>query len=65
VRSEEPIQQNAHTKIVAEPGDRFISASIDTNAEQFPCNYKIQLVLVFAAEESLRERYIERRPICP
>lgn len=65
VHAEEPILQNAHATIVAKPGDRVVSAQIDTEAEQFPCGYKIQVVLVFGADQRLRDRYIERMPICP
>lgn len=65
IRAEEPILQHAHTTIVARPGDRLISAQIDTDAEQFPCSYKIQVALVFGADKRLRERYIEQSPICP
>jgi len=65
ISAEEPILQNARAKIVAKPGDRLISAQIDTEAQQFPCGYKIQVALVFGADGSLRERYIERSPICP
>ncbi len=65
ISAEDPILQNAHANIVARPGDRLISAQIDTKAEQFPCSYKIQVALVFGADHMLREKYIERSPICP
>jgi len=65
VHAEESILQNAHATIVAKSGDRVLSALIDTEAQQFPCGYKIQIALVFGADERLRERYIERTPICP
>jgi hypothetical protein len=65
ISDEEPILHNAHANIVARPGDRLISAQVDTKAEQFPCSYKIQMVLVFGADERLRERYVERSPLCP
>jgi hypothetical protein len=65
IRSEEPILQSAHARIVAKPGDWLISALIDTKAEQFPCSYKIQVVLLFGAGQVLTEKYIERKPICP
>ena len=36
----EVVLENAQTKIVGEPGDRVISARIDTEAGQFPCGYQ-------------------------
>jgi hypothetical protein len=65
ISAEEPVFQNAHAKIMARPGDRLISAQIESEAEQFPCSYKIQVVLVFGPDERLREEYIERTPLCP
>jgi len=65
ISDEEPILRNAHTTIVARPGDRLISAQIDTEAEQFPCSYRIQVALVFGADGRLRQEYIERSPLCP
>jgi hypothetical protein len=62
---EGPILYNAHAKIVAKPGDRLISAQIDTEAEQFPCSYHIEVVLLFGEDERLRDEYIERSPTCP
>ena len=65
VRAEEPVLENAHARIVAKPGDQLVSARIETEAEQFPCGYVIQVALVFGPDRSLRERYIERSAVCP
>jgi hypothetical protein len=65
IHTEGPILQNSRATILAKPGDRLISAQIETNAEQLPCGYKIQVALVFGTNDRLRESYIERRPVCP
>jgi hypothetical protein len=65
IRTDEQILQNSRATIVAKPGDRLISARIETNAEQLPCGYKIQVALVFGTDDRLRESYIERTPVCP
>jgi len=36
-----------------------------TDSGQFPCGYRIDVVLVFNNERRLRERYIHRFRICP
>jgi len=51
--------------ISAASGDTVISAQIPTNAGQFPCGYRIDIVLVFGKERRLTERYIHRFRICP
>ena len=65
IHAEEPILQNSRATIAAKPGDRLISAQIETNAEQLPCGYKIQVALVFGTDDRLKESYIERSPVCP
>lgn len=65
IHTEGPILQNSRATILAKPGDRLISAQIETNAEQLPCGYKIQVALVFGTDDRLRESYIERSPVCP
>jgi hypothetical protein len=49
----------------AASGDTVVSAQIPTNAGQFPCGYRIDVVLVFDKERTLRERFIRRFRICP
>ena len=61
----EVVLENAETKILGEPGERVISARIDTEAGQFPCGYRIQVVLVFGTDGKLAQRYIERNAVCP
>jgi hypothetical protein len=65
IHTEGPILQNSRATVLAKPGDRLISAQIETNAEQLPCSYKIQVALVFGADDRLRKSYIERSPVCP
>jgi hypothetical protein len=51
--------------IGATSGDSVVVGQIQTNAGQFPCGYRIDVVLVFGKQEKLKERYIHRVPICP
>jgi hypothetical protein len=46
-------------------GDTVISAKVWTKAGQFPCSYRINIVLAFGKEGRLAERYIHRLLICP
>jgi hypothetical protein len=43
---EEIVLQRADLKIVAQPGERVLSARVDTEAQQFPCSYSIEVVLL-------------------
>jgi hypothetical protein len=51
--------------INAVSGDTVVSAHIPTNAGQFPCGYRIDVVLVFSKARRLTDRYIRRFRICP
>jgi hypothetical protein len=64
-RNQETILNKAHTSIVTRPGDRVITAKIDTQVEAFPCGFVVQVVLVFDTDEKLRQPYVERDAICP
>jgi hypothetical protein len=59
------VLQNAHTTMTAQSGDTVLVSRFDTEAFQFPCGYDMQIVLVFGPERNLKERYIERFPMCP
>jgi len=45
--------------------DTVISAQIWTKAGQFPCSYRIDVVLLFGKEQGLTKRSIHRMRICP
>ena len=51
--------------ISAASGDTVISAQIWTKAGQFPCSYRIDVVLLFTKEQRLAKRSIHRMRICP
>jgi hypothetical protein len=63
--SDEVVLTRPGTSISATAGDRVVFAQIQTNAGQFPCGYRIDVVLVFGKQEKLRDRFIHRFPICP
>ena len=63
--SEEVVLQRANVRIIAQPGDHVLSARVPTAAEQFPCSYRIDVVLVFDRQEKLQESNISRFPLCP
>jgi len=46
-------------------GDIVISAQIWTKAGQFPCVYRIDVVLLFGKEQRLTKRSIHRMRMCP
>ena len=46
-------------------GDTVVSARVWTEARQFPCGYRIDIILVFGKEGRLRDRYIHRFRVCP
>ncbi len=51
--------------ITAAPGDRVISARLETEASQFPCGYDIEVVLLFGPDERLKDQYVHRLRLCP
>jgi len=59
------VYQDAHERMLAEPGYRVLSAKVRTEAGQFPCGYRIDIVLVFNEKRKLERRHIERFPVCP
>lgn len=46
-------------------GDTVVHAKVWTKTGQFPCNYRIDIVLVFGKEAGLTERSIHPLRICP
>jgi len=51
--------------ITAAPGDRVVSALLETEARAFPCRYDIQVVLLFGQDERMRQQYVHRLRLCP
>jgi len=64
-KSEETVLERGKLKIVAEPGDHILSAQVHTEAEEFPCGYRIEVVLVFDRQEKLKKSNVARFPLCP
>lgn len=58
------LDQNG-TSIVATPGDHVISARVRTEAGAFPCEYDIQLVLLFGQDSVMRQQYVDSFRVCP
>lgn len=51
--------------VTAAAGDQVISSRLPTEAGEFPCSYAIDVVLVFGPDDSLKQKYIHRFPLCP
>jgi hypothetical protein len=51
--------------ISAVAGDTLVFSNMSPQASQYPCGYKLEVVLVFGQDEKLRQRYISRTPVCP
>lgn len=51
--------------VSAASGETVISSQIWTKAGQFPCSYRIDVVLLFGKEQRLTKRSISRMRICP
>jgi hypothetical protein len=51
-------------RITAVPGDRAVFARVETDASEFPCGYRIQIVLLFGEDAKMKERHIQRLRIC-
>lgn len=64
-RNEEVVFQVADKKMTAGAGDTVISAQIQSEALQFPCGFRIDVILVFGNDGILRQEHIERFRLCP
>jgi hypothetical protein len=49
----------------AQTGDQLLFSRFQMKAGQFPCNYEMQVFLLFGQDGKLRQSYIHRRPVCP
>ena len=52
-------------RMTAVPGDRVVSARLQTKANQFPCGYDIKIVLLFGQDERMKQQHIQRLRLCP
>lgn len=51
--------------MIASLGDRLLVAQVPTKAEQFPCGYRIDVILLFDKDGTLKENNIHRLRLCP
>jgi hypothetical protein len=63
--SETVLLERGDTRVTAQPGDRVMSARLETGATQFPCGYDIEVLLLFGSDERMRRQYVHRQPLCP
>jgi len=59
------VLRNRNTQIVASAGDRLVFSRFRTAAVQYPCGYDLQVVVLFAPDGKLKNRYVAPLPICP
>jgi hypothetical protein len=64
-KSDGVIFEGPEGTITATSGDTIVSARVPTDARQFPCAYRISVILVFSKARRLTSRYIHRFGICP
>jgi hypothetical protein len=58
------VLRNRNTQIVASAGDRLIFSRFRMDAVQYPCGYDLQVVVLFAPDGKIKNRYVEPLPIC-
>lgn len=51
-------------RITAVAGDKVVYARMETGASQFPCDYEIQMVLLFGQDDRLKQQHIQRLRLC-
>jgi hypothetical protein len=64
-QAETVVLQSNNKKITASAGDRVLVSRFQTSARQFPCGFDMELVLLFGSDQKLKDRYINRFPMCP
>jgi hypothetical protein len=52
-------------RITSNAGDRVLTSRWQTSARSFPCGYDMEIILLFGPDDKLKDRYINRFPICP
>jgi len=62
--SDDDLLTRPDASVSAVAGDRIVVSHIPTDAGQFPCGYRIDVILVFGKEGLLKQRYIHRFRIC-
>jgi hypothetical protein len=63
--SEQVVFQRGSEKITTSAGDRVLAANLETPASKFPCGYRLDILLVFGADDIMKARHIGRFPLCP
>lgn len=59
------VLRNRNIQIVASAGDRLVFSRFRTDAVQYPCGYDLQIVVLFAPDGKIKNRYVASIPICP
>lgn len=59
-QNEDAVFQVADNKMMAGAGDTVISAPVPTDALEFPCGFRIDVILVFGNDRMLKREHIER-----
>jgi hypothetical protein len=65
LKDQQEITRRGGPPMIAQTGDRLISARVYTDAGQFPCTYAIEVTLIFGANDTLRESRVNRLRLCP
>jgi hypothetical protein len=63
--SENIVFKGPDRQITAAAGDRVLFSRLQTSASRFPCGHDMEIILLFGQNEKLKERYVQRLPICP
>jgi hypothetical protein len=64
-QSARQVLRNRNIQIVASAGDRLVFSRFRTDAVEYPCGYDLQVVVLFAPDGKLKDRYVGPLPICP
>jgi hypothetical protein len=59
------IIQRQDANMQASSGDTLMYSRFQTNARQFPCDYDMEIYLLFDATGKLKQHYVHRFRICP
>lgn len=59
-QNDEAVFQVADNKMMAGAGDTLISAPVPTDALEFPCGFRIDVILIFGNDRMLKKEHIER-----
>jgi hypothetical protein len=65
LRDQQEITRRGGPPMIAQAGDRLISARVFTDAGQWPCGYAIEVALIFDANDALKDSRVNRLRLCP